>query len=204
MVNKQVHFEILVEDQSGKAMLDILLPKIIGHTHTFRTLCYKGIGRLPKKSQANNNQQITSHRLLLNNLPKLLQGYGKTYKNNPTYPHKVIVVCDLDNRCKHQFLQQLKGILQACKPQPNAVFCIAVEEGEAWLFGDRKAIEQAYPNAKSDILDNYEADSICNTWELLADAIHSGGSQKLNEKGYPEIGRIKEEWAKKNHSIYEC
>ncbi len=31
-----MHFEILVEDQSGKTMLDILMPKIIGdQPHTF-------------------------------------------------------------------------------------------------------------------------------------------------------------------------
>ena len=29
-----MHFEILVEDQSGKKALDILVPKIIGDNHT--------------------------------------------------------------------------------------------------------------------------------------------------------------------------
>ena len=172
MGNKPVHFEILVEDQSGKVMLDILVPKIIGDDHTFRIHSYRGIGRLPKKSKRNNHQGARN-RLLLDNLPRLLQGYGKAYKNN-SHSHKVIVVCDLDTRCLHQFLQQLKGVFyQACNPQPNAVFCIAIEEAEAWLLGDRHAIEQAYPNAKSDILNKYQPDAICGTWELLADAIHS-------------------------------
>ena len=31
-----MHFEILVEDQSGKIALDIFVPKIIGTAHTFR------------------------------------------------------------------------------------------------------------------------------------------------------------------------
>ncbi len=30
-----MHFEVLVEDISGKAALDILLPKILGDEHTF-------------------------------------------------------------------------------------------------------------------------------------------------------------------------
>ena len=30
-----MHFEILVEDQSGKKALDILIPKIIGDDHTW-------------------------------------------------------------------------------------------------------------------------------------------------------------------------
>ena len=34
-----MHFEVLVEDQSGKAMLDILLKKIIDESHTFEVKC---------------------------------------------------------------------------------------------------------------------------------------------------------------------
>lgn len=43
-----MHFEILVEDQSGKKTLDILLPKILGGKHTFKVHPYKGIGQIPK------------------------------------------------------------------------------------------------------------------------------------------------------------
>lgn len=39
-----MHFEILVEDLSGKKALDILMPKIIGNQHTFRIIAYRGIG----------------------------------------------------------------------------------------------------------------------------------------------------------------
>ena len=34
MRGNQVHFEILVEDQSGKKALDILIPKFIGPEHS--------------------------------------------------------------------------------------------------------------------------------------------------------------------------
>ena len=43
-----MHFEILVEDQSGKKMLDILIPKIIGKQHTFRVIDYRGTGHIPR------------------------------------------------------------------------------------------------------------------------------------------------------------
>ena len=43
-----MHFEILVEDQSGKRMLDILIPKIIDDQHTFKVIDYQGIGRIPR------------------------------------------------------------------------------------------------------------------------------------------------------------
>jgi len=46
-----MHFEILVEDQSGKKALDILVPKIIGDRHTFKIRAYKGIGRIPKPDE---------------------------------------------------------------------------------------------------------------------------------------------------------
>ena len=43
-----MHFEILVEDQSGKKALDILVPKIIGDEHTFKVISYKGLGHIPE------------------------------------------------------------------------------------------------------------------------------------------------------------
>ena len=46
-----MHFEILVEDQSGKKALEVLVPKIIGDAHTFRIHEYKGIGRIPRDLQ---------------------------------------------------------------------------------------------------------------------------------------------------------
>ena len=67
--------------------------------------------------------------------------------------------------------------------------------GEAWLLGDRNAVKTAYPNAKNSVLDGYEQDSICGTWETLADAVHVGGSTSLKKIGYPETGRAKYEWA---------
>ena len=48
---------------------------------------------------------------------------------------------------------------------------MAIEEGEAWLLGDIPAIQSVYPNAKNAVLNGYENDSICGTWEKLADAV---------------------------------
>jgi hypothetical protein len=68
---------------------------------------------------------------------------------------------------------------------------------EAWLLGDRTAITTAYPRAKTKILNKYRQDSICGTWELLADAIHKGGAAALKKEGWPAPGRAKCKWAKK-------
>ena len=172
-----MHFEILVEDQSGKEALDILLPKIIDVQDTFKVRGYKGIGHIPKNLSSAAN---AGTRLLLNQLPVLLRAYGKTYANNPA---AVVVVCDLDSKCLKKFRQELFAVLNACNPKPETRFCLAIEEGEAWLLGDIPAIKKAYPQARDAVLNGYGNDSICGTWELLADAVVRGGSTALDKEG---------------------
>ena len=74
-------------------------------------------------------------------------------------------------------------------------FCIAIEEGEAWLLGDIFAIKAAYPKAQDNVLNGYENDSICGTWELLADAVFNNGSDALKKQGWQAVGRAKSAWA---------
>lgn len=185
-----MHFEILVEDQSGKKALDILIPKIIGNQHKFTVRYYHGRGNISKNLK---NPTNAKKRYLLNHLPMQLRAYGKNYANDPT--KVVIVVCDLDNNCLKTFRQQLFTVLNACNPRPETRFCIAIEEGEAWLLGDIPAIKAAYPRAKVNILNSYQNDSICGTWELLADAIFAGGSGVLKQRGWRARGKKKSEWA---------
>jgi hypothetical protein len=45
------------------------------------------------------------------------------------------------------------------------------------------------------VIQAYEQDSICGTWEVLADAIYPGGAKKLKEQGFQAIGREKSRWA---------
>lgn len=190
-----VHFEILVEDQSGKKMLDILVPTIIGKVNTFEVHSYKGIGRIPKGLDTNGDAK---KRILLEQLPRLLKGYGKTFANYPDdYPAAVILVCDIDDRCLKLFRQELLNVLNSCSPKPETRFCIAIEEGEAWFLGDIRAIKSAYPKARDAVLNSYVNDSICGTWEKLADAVYDGGSTALSKKGWNAIGAEKTQWAEK-------
>ncbi|MBC2693956.1 MAG: DUF4276 family protein [Desulfobacteraceae bacterium] len=193
MRGKSMHFEILVEDKSGKKALDILVPKIIGDEHTFRVISYKGIGRIPKNLRGSTDP---NKRILLDQLPRLLSGYGKTFVNHwPDFPAAVIVVCDLDDKHLNTFLEELHRILETCNPQPETRFCIAIEEGEAWFLGDIPAVKKAYPQAKKTILNAYVNDSICGTWERLADAIFPGGHQKLVAQGWQRVGAEKSAWS---------
>lgn len=188
MQGEIMHFEILVEDQSGKAALDILVPKIIDENDTFDVKPYKGIGHIPKKM---NSHLDASKRILLDRLPKLLAGYGKSWPSE--YEGVVVVVCDLDDKCLKSFRAELMQVLNACDPRPETRFCIAVEEGEAWFLGDIAAIKKAYPRAKDAVLSDYVNDSICGTWERLADAIYAGGSKQLSKDG--GVGAEKFAWA---------
>ncbi|MDE0312392.1 MAG: hypothetical protein OXI52_09020 [Caldilineaceae bacterium] len=152
---------------------------------------FKGIGHIPKNLTSSTHIRT---RLLLNQLPALLRGYGKTYSNSQA---AVIVVCDLDKNCLKTFRQDLFAVLHACNPKPDTRFCIAIEEGEAWLLGDIPAIKAAYPQAKDAVLNGYINDSICGTWEVLADAVFPGGSRALQRKGGQAVGREKSVWATK-------
>lgn len=188
-----MHFEILIEDKSGEVLLEGILPQIIVYPHSFRIHSYKGVGHIPKNM---NHASDPAKRILLERLPKLLSGYGKTPGFLPSdNQYAVIFICDLDDKCRHDFRLELIQILNNCNPKPNVVFCIAVEEGEAWLLGDIPAIQRAYPNAKARVLYNYVNDSICNTWECLADAVYRGGAKALASRGYQAIGLEKSRWA---------
>lgn len=189
-----MHFEILIEDISGKTALEILVPKIIDtERHTFKIHSYKGAGRIPKDLKPKSDPK---KRVLLDQLPRLIQGHGKTFAGTPNYSAVLIVVCDLDDRCLNAFRKELFDCVDKCNLKPETYFCIAIEEGEAWYLGDLEAIKKAYPGAKSAILNLYKNDSICGTWEKLADAIFVGGSARLS-KVSGQIGKEKSNWAHK-------
>ncbi len=192
MRGEPMHFEILVEDKSGKIALESILEKILGlngQDHTYRIISYKGIGRIPKNLRGTIDPQ---KRILLDRLPKLLKGYGKSLKD---FSAAVVVIVDLDDKDCLAFKQEMLDILNDCNPQPATLFRIAIEEGEAWLLGDRNAITSAYPRAKALVLNAYTQDCICGTWETLADAVYPGGSQKLKNLGWPYTGQAKCKWA---------
>jgi predicted DNA-binding protein (UPF0251 family) len=183
-----VHFEILVEDASGATLLEILTPKLLGTGHTWRIHPYKGAGRIPKDLKPNTDAK---KRILLDQLPRLLRGFRKN-----TGIDRIVVIVDADNRDCVAFLGELNKLAQECGVDGMTMFRLAIEEMEAWYLGDRTAILQAYPNAKMAILNSYVQDSICGTWERLADAIVRGGSAAVKREGWTRAGELKSEWAR--------
>lgn len=187
-----MHIEILVEDSSGEKLLNELVPKILGsygEPHTWRIHSYKGIGRIPKGLKGTTDP---SKRVLLDQLPKLIRGYGRSPGIDA-----VVVVVDVDERDCREFLQELLAVAKDCDPAPNVMFRLAIEEMEAWLLGDSQAFQVAYPRVRKDILRRYVQDSQNGTWEVIADAVHKGGSAAVKKIGWPLPGQLKHEWAEK-------
>jgi hypothetical protein len=188
-----VHIEILVEDASGKELLEIIVRKMIVNTSSTCTIhSYKGCGRIPGNLRT---RQDASKRILLEQLPRLLRGFGKTFAYSK-YNATIIVVVDCDDQNCVEFKKELISVLETCDPKPIVFFRIAIEEIEAWLLGDEAALRQAYPKYDKAVYDRYKQDSIIGTWEKLADIVLLKDSEKLKKAAFFEIGKKKTEWAK--------
>lgn len=75
-----MHFEILVEDESGSILIKELMRKILepyGQDHTCKVIAYKGAGQIPKGLKGKTDPK---RRILLDRLPKLLAGYGRAVR----------------------------------------------------------------------------------------------------------------------------
>ena len=191
-----MHFEILIEDASGKALLEQVVPKILGpkgKPNTYRIvniqeLKHRVLATLPKKQA----RTLPWDAILIQTLAIQLRAYSKALIRKNSV---VIIVVDLDYRFFDQFRKRLEETFQTNAPNLEGGIRLAIEEIEAWILGDLPAVRRAYPLVKEYILTSYEQDSICGTWEVLADAIFHGGSERLTRAGYPLIGREKCRWA---------
>jgi hypothetical protein len=187
-----MHIEILTEDSSGQRLLEHVVPKLIGphgETHTWSFHAYRGIGRIPAGLTPMSDP---SKRILLDQLPRLLRGYSKTPGIDV-----ILVVLDVDDRDCVGFLAELRSLAGSSGAATLTLFRLAIEEVEAWYLGDRAALQRAYPKARLRQLDGYVQDSLCNTWELLADAVYPGGRGAIKRAGWPLPGQVKHEWAER-------
>ena len=189
-----MHFQFLIEDQSGAALIEVLMQRIslINGDITYNCKPFKGLGGFTKK----NTVKETKSGKLLNDLATYLRGFNKSLQYISAV---IIVVLDNDTRNTDEFLSELDRVAQQNMITVDHAFCIAIEEVEAWLLGDETAILAAYPLAKVQQLRTYVQDSICGTWEVLADVVYPGGVSKLKKEcpTYIEIGKCKSEWAQK-------
>ena len=187
-----MYYQFLTEDRSGGALIEVVMEKI---KLTYPDLSYQiksfgGIGHLPK----GNSAKDIKTKKLLNSLPTYLRGFDKSLRNISAV---IVVVLDSDDRDAAAFQKELEKVARQTMIAVDHVFCLAVEEVEAWLLGDEEAVRAAYPQARLPALHSYRQDSICGTWETLADAVYKGGRQKMKRQPSSKRGQIKNEWARK-------
>lgn len=189
-----MHFQFLIEDRSSADLIKILMKKIINGREdiTFDCKSFKGLGGFTKK----NVTHETKTGSLLNDLSTYLRGFNKSLQG---FPSAIIVVLDNDTRDPQEFRAELENVANINNITLDHVFCIAIEEMEAWLLGDEAALISAYPSAKRQLLQGYIQDSICGTWEKLADAVYPGGLARMKKEcpTFVEVGKQKSEWAKR-------
>lgn len=162
----------------------------------YTILSYKGIGGFSKGTSAGN----VKSQQLLNDLPKRMRAIQAKYWGIDDV--SMFVVLDNDARETKKFEEQLRALAEREKISMDYVFCIAVEEMEAWLLGDKTAIQLAYPSTSDRIASKhsgYVQDSICGTWEYLADMLTKGGFANFKKKNPTafDVGKSKSEWAEK-------
>lgn len=193
-----MYIQFLVEDVSGSKLIDIVMKKyqiesqVVDIEYDIRP--YKGIGGIPRGIDAHS---IKSQQLL-NDLPKRLRAFNVALKD--IKDAVLFIVLDNDARDPNEFERQLRALSVQTGIKIDHVFCVAIEEMEAWLLGDRDAIQSAYPKISDRIATKhaaYRQDSICGTWETLADILTKkgfGAFQKQNPTPY-DVGKCKIEWA---------
>lgn len=155
-----MHFEVLVEEPSAEAALDIMLPKLLGKAHTYRILNF-------------GNKQT-----LLEELPIRLKAYAHWIP--PDY--RIIVLIDEDRQDCFKLKARLIQAAREAGLQDRVLSRIAVEELEAWWFGDLEALRTVYPRLPKtlDKRSPYrDPDDIAGgTWEAL--------DRELKRAGYKE------------------
>ena len=189
-----MNIEILAEDKSGavvvKRMVEAICRKEIeGSQPQVEVRPHRGCGKLPSDMKAKPGKFASG---LLDLLPAKCRAYESIYKDGDLI---LAVVMDSDNHDPAQLRSELYAVTNEYAPDIRCVIGLCTEEVEAWLLGDRKALLEAYPEADMKVIDSYEQDSVCGTWEVLCRAVCPDTYKSVIEVGYPAIGNYKAKWA---------
>ena len=127
-----MHIEFLVEEETAQIVLDYLLPTMLDESHSYEIRIFQGKYNLLKK------------------LPERLRGYRAWLPDD----WRIVVLVDEDRQDCRQLKSKLETIAHdagfitktsSTDGQFTVLNRIAVEEIEAWYFGDMDAIRAAYP-----------------------------------------------------------
>ncbi len=152
------HLELLVEEPSMEAFLRVLLPRVLVADRTFSIYPFQGKNDL------------------LDKLHSRLRGYSHWLPDD----WRIVVVVDRDDSDCLDLKRQLETIAAAAGLRTRSragggpwqlVNRIAIEEMEAWYFGDWSAVRSAYPRVPPTVparMQFREPDAIRGgTWEAF-------------------------------------
>lgn len=174
------HVEVLVEEPSAQAALDELLPRLLGDENSWSVHAHQG------------------KRDLLQKLPSRLKGYASLLRSDPKL--RVVVLIDRDREdCRRlkKKLERLAADAGLVTKTANPSHCtaltrIAIEELEAWFFGDIAALRGAYPKVPRTLPEKAryrDPDAIHDTWETLERMLQESG---YHSAGLPKIAVARE------------
>jgi hypothetical protein len=161
---KVTHLDVLVEEPSMEALLRQVLPRIVP-TMTFDVFTH------------------SSKDDLLRSLPQRLKGYARWLPETTC----VVVVVDRDDDDCVELKRQLEaaasnaGLITRSKGghRVQVINRIAIEELEAWYFGDWEAVRTAYPRVPATVPQKVafrHSDRIKGgTWEALERVLNAAG-----------------------------
>jgi hypothetical protein len=165
-----MHLEFLVEEPSAEAALVEVLPRLVGQDVTFQIHPHQG------------------KRDLLDSLPGKLKGYARWLPMD----WRLVVLIDLDgDDCRKLKAKLERMALDAglrtkaagkSRGTPQVLNRIAIEEIEAWFFGDVDALRAAYPRVPRNLAGKKgfrDPDRIPGgTWERLEQVLQRAGHFK--------------------------
>lgn len=169
------HLEVLAEEPSMEAFLAELLPRLLPQGRTFQVHTFQGKGDL------------------LAQLEKRLRGYAAWMPED----YRILVVVDRDDEECRQLKRRMEAAARAAGLRTRSAAAggrwqlvnrIAVEELEAWYFGDWEAVRAAYPRVSATVPRQArfrEPDDIKGgTWEAFERVMQRHG---YFEGGLPKI-----------------
>lgn len=197
-----MYIQFLVEDISGEKLINAVMKKYTEESLypaiNYDIKSYRGIGHLKKGKDA----LVVKSEKLLNDLPKRIRAFNSILRNKENA--SLFVIVDNDRRETNVFRKQLAETSSYDNISLDRVFCIAIEEIEAWLLGDVSAIKSAYPTMKDRISQKhpqYKQDEIRHdgTWEFLLELLDTPrrGRTKKAHLAYADLGKLKSEWAER-------
>jgi len=179
----KTHLEFLLEGESDEVVLEALLPKMLPPEVTYAFHVFQGKKNLLKK------------------LSERLRGYRAFLSPEG----KIVILCDNDLQDCRKLKEHLRDIVAQAKlsifsnthidKKGIVIIRLAIQELEAWFFGDVEALRQAYPRLPENLNEKKgyrQPDAIPSPWikleKLLKTAgYHPGGKIEVARRISPHL-----------------